>query len=144
MAEAPWPHAGVFFPTMRNPTGAVPESLARGVLALSEKGCLLIMPRPARVKKFPRALRDYPGTVPLWPSYFELDTGGGEVRVLNEDGRVVAQVGKRVWMGGGQIGEKTLRGNDLMGERELAEFSERCPDDYWMVGENPHIPGRKG
>jgi hypothetical protein len=65
------------------------------------------------------------------------------VRVLDGDGRVVAWVGERVSMGGGEIGNETIRANDLMGERELGELSERCPEYYWFVGEGTHIPGRR-
>jgi hypothetical protein len=42
-------------------------------------------------------------------------------------------------MGGGESSAKTLRGNDLMGERELRELSERCPDSYWFVGGGTRI-----
>lgn len=120
----------VFFPTVRA-LNAVPEAGLEGKLVLDQKGCLRI-----------KAAADVRGVVPLWPSYFKLDTEGGDVRVLNEDGRVVAQVGERVFMGGGQIGEKTLRGNDLMGERELRELRERCRGIHFLVGEGTHIPGR--
>lgn len=60
------------------------------------------------------------------------------VQILDGD-RVVAQVGKRVSMGGGETSAKTLRGNDLMGERELRALSERCPDAYWFVGGGTRI-----
>ena len=42
-------------------------------------------------------------------------------------------------MGGGETSAKTLRGNDLMGERELRALSERCPDAYWFVGGGTRI-----
>ena len=77
--------------------------------------------------------------VPIWPSTFEPDTSGGGVRILDGE-RVVAQVGKAVEMGGGETSAKVLRGNDLMGERELRELSERCPDYYWFVGGGTRIP----
>lgn len=134
-----------FFPTLRALNAAVPEARLEGKLALDEKGCLLIQPPPVNKAKFPGAnIHKFPGTVPLWPAYYRLETEKGEVRVLDEDGRVVARVGERVSMGGGEIAAETIRGNDLMGEQELRELSERCPDDYWMVGEGTHIPGRRG
>jgi hypothetical protein len=109
---------------------AVPTALAGGELALDEKGCL-------------RITRDgEPGPqdlVPIWPSTFEPDTSGGEVRILDGE-RMVAQVGKAVVMGGGETSAKVLRGNDLMGEQELRELSERCPDYYWLVGGGTRIP----
>src|ERR687890_337279 len=51
--------ATVFFPTIPALAG-VPDSIAPGVLGLSEKGCLLIEPLPKLKKKFPRALAHYP------------------------------------------------------------------------------------
>ncbi len=123
------------------PMAAVPSAAIRGTLALSEKDCLLIKPLPGNNAKFPGAdPSEFRGSVPLWPSNYGLDTGGGEVRMLDGRGWVVAQVGEKVWNGGGGIGEKTLMGNDLMGERELRELSEHCPDNYFLVGEGMHIP----
>lgn len=118
------PDAEVFFPTMPE-QNAVPTALTGGELVLDRKGCLKIVSG------------DY-ATVPIWPSSFEPDTSGNVVRILDGD-RVVAQVGKRVSMGGGETSAKTLRGNDLMGERELRELSERCPDAYWFVGGGTRI-----
>jgi hypothetical protein len=79
--------------------------------------------------------------VPIWPSTFEPDPSGGEVRILAGE-RVVAQVGRAVEMCGGETSaEEIPRGNDPMGERELREVSERCPDYYRFVGAGTRIPG---
>ena len=40
--------------------------------------------------------------VPLWPSTFEPDTAGGEMRILDGE-RMVARVGKAVEMYGGDL-----------------------------------------
>lgn len=124
----------MFFPTIP-PQSAVPLAIAQGRLVLSESGCLLI--------KNPADPPDFPGLVPVWPSDYEPEASDGGVRIRNARGLVVAQVGKRIFMGGGEIASGALRGNDLMDERELRELSERCPDDYWMVGEDTPIPGRR-
>ena len=116
--------------------------LTRGELALDGKGCL----RPTRnADPGPQGTRcPGPGAqdlVPIWPSTFEPNTSGGEVRILAGQ-RMVAQVGKAVEMCGGETSaEEILRGNDRMGERELRESSERCPDYYRFVGAGTRIPG---
>ena len=111
--------AEVFFPTIPE-QDALPTALTRGELALDGKGWLRI----TRNADF--GTQDL---VPIWPSTFEPDTSGGEVLKLDGE-RVVAQVGKAVEGGGGETSAKVLRGNDLVGERELRELSERCPDYY--------------
>ena len=121
--------AGVFFPTIPA-QDALPTALTGGELTLDGKGCLRIT---RNGEPGPQDL------VPIWPSTFEPDTSGGGVRILDGE-RVVAQVGKAVEMGGGETSAKVLRGNDLMGERELRELSERCPDYYWFVGGGTRIP----
>ena len=123
------PNAEVFFPTIPE-QDAVPTARTGGELALDGKGCL-------------RITRDgEPGPqdlVPIWPSTLELDTEGGQVRIL--DGKwVVAQVGEAVVMSGGETNAEVLKGNDLMDEQELRELSERCPDYYWFVGGGTRIP----
>jgi hypothetical protein len=124
----------VFFPQVR-PTGpplAVPSARGGGKLALDDKGCIrMLLPG-----KGPES-----GWVPVWPSDFELDTGGGKVRILNGRGKVVAEVGKRVVMGGGDITKRALRENEILDERTWRELFERCPPgySYWLVGEGVHI-----
>ena len=98
--------AEVFFPTIPE-QDAVPTALTGGELALDGKGCLRIT---RSGKPGPQDL------VPIWPSSFEPDTSGGEVRILDGE-RVVAQVGKVVELGGDETSAKVLRDNDLMGER---------------------------
>ena len=116
--------AEVFFPTIPE-QDAVPTALTGGELVLDRKGCLRIVAEDST-------------TAPIWPSTFEPDTSGSGVRVLDGD-RVVARVGKWVRMGGGETSAKTLSTNGLMGERELREPSERCPDNYWFVGGGTRI-----
>ena len=117
-------NAEIFFPTIPE-QDTVPLALTGGELVLDRKGCLKIV------------AGDYT-TVPIWPSTFKPDTSSKLVRILDGD-RVVAQVGKRVRMGGGETSAKTLRENDLMGELELRELSKRCPDYYWFVGDGTRI-----
>ena len=79
-------------------------------------------------------MEEHPGhidTVPIWPAGFELDTRGDEASVLDEEGRVAARVGEKVYMGGGGIPEDRVT---LADERMLRELFERCPGEYWIVG----------
>ena len=105
-----------------------PDALGGGKLVVDEKGCL-------RTKMSP----DDPGTVPLWSSGFELDTTGGEVRVLDRNRRVVARVGEEVVMGGGGVARKTLEGNDVLDERTKQELFERCSDPPHYFLEQPEM-----
>ncbi len=71
-----------------------------------------------------------PGYVPIWPSQYMLDTEGGEVQILAQKGRVVAQVGEEVAMGGGVVGLQ----EDLVDAHTARELRERCRGGgYWVV-----------
>ncbi len=128
----------VFFPQVR-PTGggfSAPEARGGGLLILDEEGCLRMTIPGERPEE---------GEVPVWPLGFELDTTSGkEVRILDRRGRVVAEVGKKVVMGGGEIGKATLKENGILDERTWRELFERCPPGYgyWLVGEGVYIPWR--
>ena len=92
----------------------------RGKLVLDDRGCLRVKDPADRVS-----------VVPVWPAPFELDTEGEDVRVLDASGRVVAQVGREVYMSGGEVGRS------LEGKRQL---QERCPGVYWIIGTEVRIP----
>jgi hypothetical protein len=66
----------------------------------------------------------------MWPSDYELDTEGDNLQILDGEGKVVAQVGERVSMGGGEVGVQ----KDLVDARTARELRERCPGGgYWVV-----------
>ncbi len=91
-----------------------------GKLVLDDEGCLRIEEPPG-----------HKDTVPIWPAGYELDTSGGKVRVLDEEGRVAATVGEEVYMGGGVIPKDQVT---LADERRLRELFGRCQGEYWIVG----------
>ncbi|MCA1687254.1 MAG: hypothetical protein LC714_01335 [Actinobacteria bacterium] len=101
-----------------------------GQLVLDDEGCLRLEEHPGHTD-----------TVPIWPAGFELDTGGGEVRVLDEEGRVAAKVGERVYMGGGGIPKDQVT---VANERMLRELFERCPGEYWIVGSEVKMLHQQG
>ena len=51
-------------------------------------------------------------------------------------GRTVAEVGKGVAMGGGDISKEALRENGILDEETWCELFERCPPgySYFIVG----------
>ena len=110
----------VFFPRQRK-SGLGPSALGHGKLVVDEEGCIRMKPLPQD-----------PGYVPIWPSDYELDTGGGKIQILNGKGKVVARVGEEVSMGGGQVDVQKY----VVDARTARELRERCPGGgYWLVTE---------
>ena len=111
--------AKVFFPQQRQ-EGELMMAEISGKLVLDDEGCLRIEEPPGHTE-----------TVPVWPAGFELDTCGDQVSVLDEEGRVAARVGGKVYMGGGGVPKDRVA---LADKRMLRELFERCPGEYWIVG----------
>ena len=110
----------VFFPRLRR-SGLGPSALGHGKLVVDDEGCIRMKPLPQD-----------PGFVPIWPSNYELDTEGDKIQILNAKGKVVAQVGEEVSMGGGQVDVQRF----LVDARTARELRERCPGGgYWAVTE---------
>ncbi len=109
---------GVFFPVRQPSVDAYMMAFIRGELVLDGAGCL-------------RLGGEGGSLVPVWPPGFGLEASGEEVRILNGKGQVVARVGDRVVMGGGEapLAER-LPGVDEWTKREL---QERCPGQYWLA-----------
>lgn len=113
----------VFFPRQRQPESIGPLARGGGKLVLDDVGCIRMKPAP-----------DDPGWVPIWPAKFALNTRGAEVRILDGKGRVVAEVGEKVVMGGGEVGLQ----KDIVDARTMRELRNRCPGGgYWLV--NPPV-----
>lgn len=91
------------------------QALTRGELVV-EKGCLRLRHE------------DGSSRLPVWPPGWELSTEGREVRVLDGTGRVVAQVGDKVQMGGGEVPARAEI-------RRKLSVPEGCPGPIWIVGE---------
>jgi hypothetical protein len=119
----------VFFPQQRQGGESMMAEVS-GKLVLDDEGCLRLEEHLGQTD-----------TVPVWPARFELDTSGGEVRVLDVEGRVAAKVGEEVYMGGGGIPKDQVT---LADERMLRELFERCPGQYWIVGSEVRMLGRQG
>ncbi len=115
--DAPSRASGVFFPQVREGLEGGPDAGMGGKLVLDERGCLRLQPGDV---------------VPVWPANLRLETAGETVRVKDGEGRTVAEVGKEVFMGGGQIGLPT----DVVSPSTTRELRNRCPGDlggYWIA-----------
>ena len=100
----------------------------RGKLVLDDRGCLLV--------------RAYGSTyVVVWPAGYKPEMADGEVRVLTGEGDIVARVGHRVYMGGG---ETPLGDNKAVDERTEQELRKRCPGSYWVATPPVSTPGAVG
>lgn len=81
---------------------------------------------------------DRPGATLIWPPDYAARAEGGEIRILDEGGRVVARVGDEVSIGGGFIGRrKALEGISGVNEQTKRELIQRCPGEYFYAA--PHI-----
>ncbi len=118
----------VFFPQQRSAPIGYPDAMGGGKLVVDGEGCL-------RTK----VSAEDPGSVPLWPSSFELDTEGDKIQVLDGKGRVVARVGDEVDMGGGDVTREMLEENNVLDERTKQELFERCPGRYFLAQPEMHI-----
>jgi hypothetical protein len=111
-----------FLPTLP-PSNVWPTALLLGRLA-ERDGCVLL-----------RAGRTW--VLLLWPDGYTAEQGGDSgLRVLDENGKLVAAVGDRVRLGGGHVGEsqnRAFRAEDLIGEEILA----RCRADAYAVTSGP-------
>jgi hypothetical protein len=115
----------IFFPQVREGLDGGPDALAGGILFVDENGCLRLEPGKG------------PTWVPVWPASTLLETEDGRSRIKSSGGRTVAEVGKEVSMGGGQIGLP----KDVVSPRTARELRDHCPGDYW-IAVNPSLgPG---
>jgi hypothetical protein len=113
------PSGDIFFPRAK---GAGFQAQDFGDLVVDGAGCLRI--------------RDEWGddTVPLWMRDWELETGGGGPRVLDDRGRTVGRAGVKVKLSGGEVTDGMVEGGAVVGGRRLTqELLERCPGDYFLV-----------
>jgi hypothetical protein len=75
------------------------------------------------------------GDLIIWPPGFSLTTEDNGVQILNKAGEIVARVGEKVRMGGGQISYPSQ-----LGEYVLRHLPPSCPGPYWVVGSVPTGP----
>lgn len=125
---------GIFFPKQKGPRRGVMEARGAGRLILTGNGCLRL-----------GVGGDYPSDLIVWPPGYSLNTEGNRVRIINENGRVAAEVGDEIVSGGGQIVAAESR--DELSSRDLAaipdylrpELPKRCPPPYRLAGSEVEV-----
>ena len=117
---SPSREAEILFPRMKSSTGH--DAGIVGNLVADEAGCLRLRGGTGN------------GMVPLWMRGWELKTGGGVTRVLDDQGRTVGRVGGKVALGGSGVRKRMLEDDALVdGRTTMRDLLERCPGDYWLV-----------
>jgi hypothetical protein len=110
---------GIFFPTYpRSPEGAYPAALLADVMLVESDGCLFA--DHANAGRF----------LLLWPEGYAPVEREGRFAVVDEDGDVVAEEGRRDSFGGGTSGIGDARyftGRDVPGRCRVVG------DHYWRV-----------
>ena len=110
----------IFFPTQKGPRNAIMTARGTGELIVTDGGCLRL--------SFPVKRG---GDLLIWPPNYSLDTKGNRIRVLNANGRVMAEVGDYIEVGGGGLSSLEV---DVIPESLRQELPERCPPPYFLVG----------
>lgn len=117
---SPSREAEILFPRMKSSTGH--DAGIVGTLVADGAGCLRLRGGTGD------------GMVPLWMRGWELKTGGGVPRVLDDQGRTVGRVGGEVALGGSGFPKRMLEDDALVdGRTTIRELLARCPGDYWLV-----------
>ncbi|CAN5875775.1 hypothetical protein BH23ACT11_BH23ACT11_25560 [soil metagenome] len=131
------PAASDVFFAKKKPVGGLSASArSGGVLTLDEKGCFRI-----------KSVEGRRGHVPIWPPTFKVRVEGEEITILDGQGDLVAQVGERLLVGGGEfpgIGREStlpLESIPSVSKRVGRKLEERCPGQYWLVA--PPAPRHK-
>jgi hypothetical protein len=101
-----------YFPVLRGKVGM--EALATGMLIL-EDGYLRLSPSYSD-----------DNFLIIWPKGYSLDKNGDEIRILDEEGQVVARVGDNISAGGGEVGKGIV---EKFIDKHLPDD---CEGPYWL------------
>jgi hypothetical protein len=112
----------IFFPRQEKTEGerAVMEALVRSTLVLVDN-CIRLQNQSDEV------VIDY---LLIWPPDFNISNENGAVNILDENNNIVASIGDKVEMGGGEIHLLSL-----LDEFIQEQVPPQCPGPYWMVGD---------
>lgn len=116
------PGETIYFPRQKKTEGerAVMEALVRSTLVLVDN-CIRLQNQSDEV------VIDY---LLIWPPDFNLSIENNAINVLDENNNIVASIGDRVEMGGGEIHLLSL-----LDEFIQEQVPPQCPGPYWIVGE---------
>lgn len=114
------PSKTIFFPRQKKTEGerAVMEALTRGTLVLTDN-CI-------RLERG-ESLANY---LLIWPPDFDFTSENGTIKILNGENEIMASIGDRVEMGGGEI--HLLSQLDKFIQEQIPS---QCPGPYWIIGE---------
>lgn len=65
----------------------------------------------------------------IWPPDFNMIDESGSLKILNGDGEIVAQIGDRVQIGGGEIYLASM-----LDESIQRQVPPQCTGPYWIIG----------
>lgn len=106
----------IYFPVDKEIRSSYPEALVEGTLVLENS--------------YLRIDRFVDGSVlPVWPHGYSLHIEGGEIQVLDNEGRLVASVGDSIKAGGGEIAAQIVE--EFIGE----SLPHDCEGPYWLFSE---------
>ena len=116
---------GVVFVRVKPDEGpdAVMDAAWGGKLYVDEASCLRL-----------EAARGYASDyLPVWPAGYSLDREGRRLRVLDEKGQVVGEVGQEFRLGGGEIKQDEAGRRNFAEKRRELGIPDRCPGPLWMA-----------
>jgi len=110
------PIPGLFLPQLRARSASFMAALMQGKL-VAEAGCLRVVESDGS-----------DGHLIIWqPDYFLTDNGG-KIEILGRDGQIVARVGEKISLGGGDVPLTTF-------SSQLREpIPSQCKGPYWLMG----------
>ena len=109
----------IFFPHQKiiNGEWAAMEALTRGTLVL-DNNCI-------RLERN-NSLANY---LLIWPPDFNISNENSTIQIVNGDGNIVAAIGDRVEMSGGEISLLSMLDNSIQ-----EQVPPQCTGPYWLMG----------
>ena len=110
----------IFFPRQEKTDGerAVMEALIYGTLVLADN-CIRVDYDEAEVSY-----------LLIWPPDFDISIENGTIEILNGDGEIVAHIGDRVRISGGEIHLLSMLDKPVQ-----EQVPPQCIAPYWIIGE---------
>ena len=68
--------------------------------------------------------------VPVWPPGYRLDADGDTIQILDGGGQVVARVGDRLRLDGGEVWS-----DGVLDENVRKALAANCPGPFWIIGQ---------
>jgi hypothetical protein len=113
-----------YFPVQKEPDPSYiyPAALAEGKLVLDNSN-LRLKPSWGKGDVWSK------GELLVWPYGYSLRINGKQIQIIDNDGQLVARVGDKIKVGGGEVPAEIVE--IYTGKRPPDE----CPGPYWLVSE---------